>query len=257
MSTTEHRWAIRVAPNYSWFESMVEHMNSVDIGFLTDTYDAQPNQYALLSHHLDELDDPQEVADRAAALKALLDGSLYIQRGDYAGLHTEALIDLRTGAQHGIIQGNVLADPFSPTWLNTTVPRAYGDLSTPTERMIYMARDDVITRGMLSFLGVNGPTWITLYALRDYMKKGGWKDAAIAAAAGTTPNEVNRFTHTANNPAAVGPFARHGDQGHPLPKRVMTLDEAKQLMLSAAGKFLDERARELGIYQTYALNRSR
>ena len=35
------KWAIQVAGNYSWFESLVDRHNGVDLGFMVDTYDAQ------------------------------------------------------------------------------------------------------------------------------------------------------------------------------------------------------------------------
>ncbi|KKW89402.1 hypothetical protein [Sphingobium chungbukense] len=256
MSSNEHRWAIQVLTSYSWIEDLAETHNPVDVGFLTDTYDAQPNQYGLVSHHWDELNDHQAVADRAAALIALFDGTIYLQKGHFGGLKTGNIIDLRTGARYVYADGNVLADPFSADWMAAQIPRAYGDLKRPSARMLYMARTDDLTRGMLSFLGVNGPTWISLFALRDYMNNGGWDDDAIAVAANSTRSEVNRFRQTANTPAAVGPFARHGEQNYQAPKKIMTLDEAKAIILAAAGRFLDDRAQKLAISQVYQQNRA-
>jgi len=114
-----------------------------------------------------------------------------------------------------------------------------------------MSRTDELTRGMLRFLGVNGPTWITLYALKDFMKRGGMDEPKLALAAGVSLDEVKRFRHTANNPASIGPFARHGPQGHKPPAVPMTLPEAKRIILTAAGKFLDQRAKDLKIVQSY------
>ena len=248
----KHKWAVQVASNYSWFESLVDRHNPIDVGFLVDTYDAQPNQYAIVSHHLDDLTDEREVIDRATSLISLLDGALYLQQGHYAGMHTNDLVDLDTERRSVFADGSVLADPFSTKWSVARIPESYGQLRLPTERMLFMARTDDLTRDMLRFLGVNGPTWITLYALKDYMKRGGWDEDKVAAAAGVPEGEVVRFRRTANNPAAVGPFARHGEQGHEPPKVPMELADARKIILSSTGQFLDERAKTLKVAEAYA-----
>ncbi|MGN8001502.1 hypothetical protein [Sphingomonas sp. 22176] len=252
----KHRWAIQVANNYSWFESLVDQHNAVDIGFMVDAVDAQPNQYAIVSHHLDDLADVDQVIDRATALIALLDGALYLQQGHYAGMRTADLINLDDCRRTVFADGSVLADPFSPKWSGASVPRSYGHLVLPAERMLFMARTDELTRNMLKFLGVNGPTWIALYALKDYMKSGGWDEGALANASEVSKSEVERFRRTANNPAAIGPFARHGEQGHQPPDVAMTLPEARAIILKATGRFLDERARKLDVVGSYEEQRT-
>lgn len=252
---TKHKWAIQIASNYSWFESMVDRHNAVDVGFLVDTYDAQPNQYAIVSHHLDDLGTPNEVIDRAMALISLLDGALFLQHGEYAGMHTAGLVDLDSGHRYPFADGSVLVAPFSAKWSAAAIPASYGDLRLPAERMLFMARTDDLTCDMLRFLGVNGPTWITLYALKDYMKRGGWDEARVANAAGVPEKEVERFRRTANNPASIGPFARHGEQGHRPPPVPMTLQDARGLILTATGKFLDARAKTLKVVEAYNAKR--
>jgi len=106
------RWAIQVAGNYSWFESFVDRHDPIDVGFMVGTYDAQPNQYAIVSHHLDDLSDPVDVADRGASLISLLDGALYLQIDSYAGLHTSDLVELETGRRFGFGTGTCLLSRF-------------------------------------------------------------------------------------------------------------------------------------------------
>ena len=165
---------------------------------MVDTYDAQPNQYAIVSHHLDELAEERDVIDRGTALVSLLDGALYLQQGHYAGIHTIDLVHLDTGRRTIFADGSVLADPFSKKWTDARIPGYYGDGLDPTARMLFMARSDELTRDMLRFLGVNGPTWIALYALKDYMRRGGWDEDKVAAAANVAEKEVERFWHTAS-----------------------------------------------------------
>ena len=90
-----HRWAIPISANYSWFESIVDRQNPVDIVFMVDTVDAQPNQYAIVSSHLDDLDDIDAASGRAVALISLLDGAMYLQNGNYAGMYPREIIDLQ------------------------------------------------------------------------------------------------------------------------------------------------------------------
>jgi hypothetical protein len=88
------------------------------------------------------------------------------------------------------------------------------------------------------------------------MKRGGWDEALVAKAADVSEKEVERFRHTANNPAAIGPFARHGEQGRQPPRIPMTLQDARNLILPAVGKFLDERAKMLKVVEGYIAQRS-
>lgn len=252
-----HRWAIPISANYSWFESFVERQNPVDIGFMVDTVDAQPNQYSIVSSHLDDLDDIDAAASRAVALISLLDGAMHLQDGNYAGMYPREIMDLQASGKRALEEGDAMTSPFSQAQIAGKIPGGCGDLIRPLERWVFMARHDALTLDMLRFLGVNGPTWITLYALKDYMKSGGWDEVKVAAAAGVTAKEVERFRHTANNPAAIGPFARHGNQGHKAPAKPMTLGEARKIILTAGGKFLDNRAKELKVAENYVAKQHR
>ncbi len=179
------------------------------------------------------------------------------QDGNYAGMYPREIIDLQAPGNRALEEGDVMTSPFSQAQIAGNIPGGCGDLIRPLERWIFMARNDALTLDMLRFLGVNGPTWITLYALKDYMNSGGWDEVKVAAAAGVTVKEVERFRHTANNPAAIGPFARHGNQGHKAPAKPMTLGEARMIILTAGGKFLDERAKELKVAEDYVAKQYR
>ena len=43
-----HKWARQVAGRNSWLESLVARHNGVDLRFMVDTYDAQPNPVATM-----------------------------------------------------------------------------------------------------------------------------------------------------------------------------------------------------------------
>jgi hypothetical protein len=235
-----YRWAFQITPNYSWWESWTNRHCGSEICLLVDEMDAQPTQFLFASRHLEDLDDPQDVADRATALKALMDGALLIQKSDFRPFPLENLFG-PDNRRCGLFEGNPLVDPFSKELLAKPLTYVFGDLRNQTDRLLFQSRHDRTTRDMLSFMGVNGPTWIALYAMRDYMKKNGWDDAKIGAASLTSANDVSLFARTANNPAAIGPLARHGDQGHAPPLKPMSLEDARNVILSAVAAFLDER----------------
>jgi hypothetical protein len=68
------RWAQSITPSHSWLHSFAEQLVSPDIDIVVEGDDSQPDQYLRSSRHLNDLDDPQAVADRSFALKALFDG---------------------------------------------------------------------------------------------------------------------------------------------------------------------------------------
>lgn len=113
--------------------------------------------------------------------------------------------------------------------------------------MLWLAREDEVARGMLQFMGANGCTWITLYGLLDFMRTGGMKVAQIAGVTGSTEADIKRFTHTANNFAAIGPLCRHGELGRQPPTVPMRLHEAATLLLPAVRVFLRDRLNSLGL----------
>lgn len=113
--------------------------------------------------------------------------------------------------------------------------------------MMWLARFDSPSRALLQFLGFNGPTWITLYGLLDFMKNAGMSDADVANAAGSSVTQLKKFTGTANNFTVLGPFCRHGPKGWIPPANPMTLEDAAKLILPAAKRHLKNRLRELDL----------
>jgi len=242
------RWAYIISGNFSWFNSFAERMSGPDVSIIIDYEDDKPPAYAWSSPHLSELDDPQEVADRAAAIKAIFDGALYIQYGDdYRSINLQELVHLPDENRVRRLVGNVLASPFSrkyQEWSYARQPRNC-PFNCFASAMLFLSRHDENSRGMLQFLGSNGVTWISLYALLDFIKQGGWNDAKIATESKSSQSEIKRFTQTANNFSAIGPLARHGEKGWKPPEIIMTLSEAEGIILPAAKSFLLDKCTQL------------
>jgi len=240
----DFRWRYPILSSYSWLDSFAQDHYDLDIDILIEFHDDAPSQYEWSSRHLNDLDCPQEVTNRAAALKALMDGGLFIIRGmSYSPMRFGQLIDENELARP-IQEVDVLVEPFSAT----IIKEEFNKLPSQTSfslvgRYIYQSRYDSLTRGILSFLGVNGISWVSLFAVKDYMRTGNWTEEQIAHAAGRSKSDVELFNHTANSPLAIGPFARHGDKGRLRPKEKMTLVDASRIILPAAQGFIIDRVR--------------
>jgi hypothetical protein len=251
-SVPKLKWAFMINPAYSWFESFADYFNSPDLSFIVDTEDDKPNAYVLSSPHFSELNNTAEVVERAVSLKAILDGAIYLMHGkDYRPFPLFDLVDLENDRRHGTHGSDfeVIAAPFSSNSANwRCAQNPFGNFAAA---MLWLAREDESSRGLLQFLGLQGCTWIALYALLDFMKTGGLTVKEIAALAKTSETEIKRFTHTANNFSAIGPLCRHGDLGHQPPQNPMRLSEASAIILPAAREFLLKRISDLGLQQRF------
>lgn len=227
------RWAYTIHPNLGWFQDFADDLSTGDIVILQDLEDDRPTAFAWSSPHLNELDKPADVADRAAALKALFDGSLFLSRKDYIPIEFDSLVSLNDDASVRVGTGSPLVAPFS-----ANLPAAQGAKNF-VSTSIALARRDSTVANILGFLGVNGPTWITLYGLGDFLKHA---RADVAELAGVSASKIALFERTANNFAAIGPFARHGDLGWQPPRNPMSLEQARTIILLAVRNFVDKRA---------------
>lgn len=238
------RWRFPIGGNYAWFESFAHrHGAGPDFLIIRDVEDDAPPAYAFASEHLEDLNDPRAVIDRAMALKALYDGALVVLYGRHHD-PLQWLWDEQSRSSVPVGEADVLVPPFSEARVRRTDRASDREDAAidPVSKWIYVARGDRIVRGLLSFFGVNGVSWITLYAALDYMKNEDWDEARIAAAAGVSKKEIVRFRRTANNEDVLGPYARHGAQGYEPPDPPMKLSEASEIMRRAAIAFLDQRA---------------
>lgn len=238
------RWGFDLI-DVNWVHALSYELNSPDVVILRDEEDAMPPQHFFASPHLEDLTEPSLVASRAAALMTLFDGAMYLNKGlQFRPERLGDLVDFRADRRLGGIAGVVgNAEPFSPTALARTLTRSEEEVVTTSrlEGAIFLSRTDRVVRGMLTMLGAHGVTFTSLYALRDFMKTHGFDDHQIAKAGGATEKELKLFTHTANNFAASGVDARHGDLGQQPPAAPMDLARASSIILGAAKRFIDAR----------------
>ena len=226
--------------NVSWVDSFVSRLPPGDVVLIADECDDAPTQYRWSSPHLNGLSDPLQIGARAAALKAIYDGALYIYcLGDYfpwqIGRPVEA--DLFQDDCFSLV---IATEPFSPDWKNWRFAASESPFLHRVSLYLFLAHFDETVKNMMMFLGVNGPTWITLYALKDFIGQAGWSEQQMATGAGVSVAEVKRFRATANNFAAIGPYARHGELGWQPPSSPMGHEEAKNIMIRCVRAFFNQ-----------------
>ncbi|GAN92661.1 hypothetical protein Gbth_014_017 [Gluconobacter thailandicus F149-1 = NBRC 100600] len=90
-------------------------------------------------------------------------------------------------------------------------------------------------------------SYITLYALYDWMKKGKWDNTRICKEENWSASQLNDFTNTANNPVFLGPYCRHGGSTGPSPKRPVLLKDTIPGIMSAIRAYIKERGENIDI----------
>lgn len=253
--TQQLKWHYWIHPNTSWFGSFARTILSPDVTIWPEDSDGEPKYFAWSSSHLNDAATPEELADRSAALKAVFDGAMYLVYGSsYFAPPLTNLTD--SNDRHATFRatGNYLPDvrvePFSPAAMASKIDGVYNPFGHSVSTLLFLARYDQVTRDLLKFVGVQQLTYVTLYAFTDWMNGEGWDDKRIAREAGWSNAKFGNFSATANNPAYLGPFCRHGGTSK-LPSRPMPLAEADDPMRKAAVAFLSERGRALKIVETW------
>jgi hypothetical protein len=106
----------------------------------------------------------------------------------------------------------------------------------PASKMLRLQEEKPHLRLALHFL--NGEeSWFDLYKAYEAIRDGsGGKDRLIAH--GADPEEIDRFTETANNYAAVGDAARHARLGVQPPENPMTIGRAEDFVRSLLSQWL-------------------
>jgi hypothetical protein len=253
------RWGFIFHSVRNYMSDWTEHWCSDDVHLWKNEPGYVSTEFTFASPHFNRARDMYDLADRATALKAVLDGAMMLGVGAllhaYEPFALGQIVDLSDQRRRdGPGFGNVLVEPFDPRLSafpsGTKLIRM--DRYDP-EAMILQARQDPIARGLLKHLGFNGPDYRTLYSLLDWMETEGWTEKQIAAVTGQDDSAVKAFTGTANNATILGPLARHGEKRWQAPKSIMSLKDARALILPAAKAFLKSRAETFDATDTWPL----
>lgn len=227
------------------FDSFVFLFNSPDISIWKSDHDPSSQVYNFASRHLNDCKDHKSALNRLISLKTIFDGAMLIFFNENYLCH-EVRITSFDGISMHLDQSDVdiTVSPFSETYIDEYInEEIYCDLDEArVPRTIFLSRYDKVTRDILKYVGYQKLSYITLYAIKDWLIKNGWDTNRILKETGWSNSTFKRFTCTANTPEYLGPYCRHGGTSHagtapdPLP-----LHEATQPILLALRTFLNER----------------
>lgn len=248
-SVQSSSWVFPVEPNYSWFPDFASNFSCPHLEIFIESEDGRPDQYLLSSVHLDRIKCKDAAFDLMLWLKALMDGSLFLDHGtSYVPLGLTTLTDWDRSFTH-----RCRSDSDWVTKDFAVEPLGRGESILPSvashsgarfaSNLISAAIEDELVCGALQFLAINGCTWVSLYAMYEFMTFAGLSPKQIAAFGGMTSEEVSQFKATANSYAAVGPFGRHGPNKKKAQKNrsAITLEQATVLLTTAMKEFLIDR----------------
>lgn len=245
-------WFAEVVANSSSLDSLAEQSSGFDVRLWREEEDSRPPSYFWASPHLDVLTDAQLVQDRAAGLRAVWNGAQYVAFGlDHSPLRIGCLRhDI-----HGIADlelGDPYSFPYAPElltrkWQNAPIT---GDpLKSMVDFCLALARYDQGSRERLQALGIEGPTYTSLFRLYEDMTKiQKWNDARIDQEGGASHSIATRFRATVNNPFHSGAASRHGGPGSPpMSQPPVNLREAGPVLLRAYARYLVARSAQINL----------
>lgn len=246
-----YRWEFTINHNFMTLESLTRDVSHLDICILIDEEDSQPPEFTVSSRHLDQLTEPQQAVDRMQALLRLFHGALEITASNLPPFRVTGLYEIASG--HRVISD--MYETFSTDYFDEELvsrqrtskhlEQAHGSL---VGLWMFLARYDEITRSTLNFVGTNGLTWVTLYALLEFCKTAGWDTNKIAATGALEPGRTGwkkLFGQTSNSFEVLGPLSRHGPGAAPAPKAPMTHARAVEHVRKCTKALLQERASSL------------
>ncbi|MHB8286058.1 MAG: hypothetical protein ACYDD1_15470 [Caulobacteraceae bacterium] len=246
-------WVADITANSWRLDNLAHRSTGYDVRLWVEEDDSAPRFYFWASPHLDVSTDVKVVQDRAAALRALWHGVLYVHYENYTPLRLSVLH--RDNCPIADFElGDPNSDPFAPEVLSRPrrkLPSWENPLDDNVELAMALARHDLGVRHRLQALGISGVTMPTLFLLHDDMAKvAKWSNDDIDKYGEADTPVAQRFQATVNNPTASGPQSRHGGPGtKPSKAAPASLAEARPVILKAYGRYLMKRADDIGLAQ--------
>ena len=223
----------------------VVHLPNNDISLLNISDDHIGQRFIFSSVHLNDLHDPDEVYSRGMSLKMLYVGAhnlfydpLFHFMGDcgfdFKGLYySENDIDVTPANVEHLSPSY----PFSRTVLLKDFKNCPNPYTSPVSALVYLARTNEDVMILLKQLSV-GMSWINLYSILDSVKFFFGGKEKMKKAAKITDTHLKSFCGTANNHGVLGTNARHGISGYLRPSKVMSLKEARMLIIRICRSYI-------------------
>jgi hypothetical protein len=202
-------------------------------------------EYHMNGSVLDQFTTDDEVYSFATTILPRLNGAARLSDSGYRNIELTGVVTLREAAdakpRRFVRVSAVLGLRF--TAKAVCVVDGGGEISRhPTEAEIWLSKGEAkpeIATALHIFAHAND--WVGFYLMLDYIQQDVGGGKALSQKSWITrdeADEIERFTHTANNFRTLGIAARHAIPKFKPPDNPMTLDEAKTLIQKIMVKWL-------------------
>lgn len=241
----EHKWEILVHSG-AYYPDLTMRFRGNDMGLYYED-DHLGLQFFANSYHIDELDDPKQVARRLFSLELLLNGSLRIAWNEIVpSTKFNEFSSPGEGPIHSLHASNIEEYPFSKNFEidNTQHQLSKAQDYLPSHIFNLCKKDDAIRSiafqiGLISIQNTLETimTWGTLYKVYDSVKHYS-RIYKYDFEYFTDVRKLNQFTAACNNSAILGVYARHGEKGWQEPETAMNdINKAINLIIDLAHNF--------------------
>jgi hypothetical protein len=172
------------------------------------------------------------LACASAPAQALLRATELLPRLNAVGRVIDATFEpVRTSGR--VSDADQPATVFAEAHLRARARLSVGGEPVAAQRMLDRAQRDQAFDEVLQLLGASSELdWVDLYKLYELLAHDAGDNDAFCARAGISLADLKAFKASANRPDVSGSAARHAVARGGMPSRMMTLEEARALILS-------------------------
>jgi hypothetical protein len=187
-------------------------------------------RYCLVVDEWDELQDSNEVEDRARARLETINGLLSLKIPSFRPLAFGYLAETDEDGRKFVL---VKAAFTSSSELSVKISGPAGPAIDPdtAQALIAAAQQSGSTRDALRLWHTRPHNWVELYKIYEIISDDAGGDKGIVSRGWATTAELRSFTATANRRELSGDDARHGsDEGRPFKGEPMRVADAESLI---------------------------
>ncbi len=219
-----------------------------DLRMLTEVFrdsglcisEREGTEFVISADAWNALDSAQEVRAGAMETASWLSGSARLTLGTTRSIEAGGVYKVRDDGSRDVF---IFVESGEIRWRGFPATIRVGEEvrypAEPVKEHIAVAAKTAAVARALRLRAVDRPDWVELYRMFEIvehdMGSGIWQRGWAAKA------EVDRFTHTANSPAA-GDGSRHGVQKKAPPKNPMTLEEASAIVDKILRSWIESKA---------------
>ena len=186
-------WGIEFPNNISILGGLSHSLvGALDAFLMTEEDDDFPNYYTFGSAHIEAAKDLEAARKIAGSICCLFNGAFQIEFGEE---YSPPKFGRMYGSAHRSVEiihpDALLYPPFASDIIQSapTTREEHALNSSFIARALFSARTSARVYGILSFIGANGITWVSLYGVHEFIrsaKDDGWDVARVQEEANWT-----------------------------------------------------------------------